>query len=351
MNLESQILFFLSAIGAFNGFFLSAYFAFFIKHKSAANYFLSALLLMVSVRVTKSVFLVFYPDISSLFVQIGLSACALIGPFLYLYVRASTSDDKPNRWHWPLHVVPVVVVMGLVSYFYPYWDHRTLWRFKSFDSLGWLLYAQWLVYIVLSFVVIKDTFRKLFCGQEKLDDREIWLSTVTGGVAIIWLAYNTVSYTSYIVGALSFSFVFYLSLLFWTFKRKKNSAFFEKPIKYANKKISAREARTLEDQLGTLFSQQPLYRNPALKVSDVAHHLQVTPHHLSQYLNDNLGKSFSAFINEHRVKAAEGMLTTHHQLTLEAIGNECGFKSKSSFYAAFKKCRGVTPAQRKKMLT
>ena len=70
MRVEESLLFFFSAIGAFNGFFLSAYFAFFVKHKSAANYFLSALLLMVSIRVTKSVFLVFYPDISSLFVQL-----------------------------------------------------------------------------------------------------------------------------------------------------------------------------------------------------------------------------------------------------------------------------------------
>ena len=350
MKVEESLLFFFSAIGAFNGFFLSAYFAFFVKHKSAANYFLSALLLMVSIRVTKSVFLVFYPDISSLFVQIGLSACALIGPFLYLYVRASTSDDQPHQWHWLLHVGPAVAIMGCVSYFYPYWDHRTLWRFRSFDSFGWILYAQWLVYIVLSLIVIKDILRKLFSRQEKLDDQEVWLSTITGGVAVIWVAYNTVSYTSYIVGALSFSFVFYLSLLFWIFKRKKTLAFFEKPAKYANKKISVREARALEDQLGILLSQQPLYRDPALKVSDLARHLQVTPHYLSQYLNDNLGKSFSAFVNEYRVKAAEGMLTTHHQLTLEAIGNECGFKSKSSFYAAFKKYRGVTPAQRKKML-
>ena len=350
MNFERQLLFFFSAVGAFNGLFLSSYFAFIVKPKSRANYFLSALLLVVSVRVTKSVFLIFYPDISNVFIQVGLSACALIGPFLYLYVRTVTSDSKLHRDDWLWHVVPVIVIMVSISYFYPYWQNRSMWRLKSFPSFGLVLYTQWLVYILISFFTIKKPVKKLFSRQGKLDDQEIWLTTVVTGVAIIWLAYNTVYYTSYVVGALSFSFVFYLSLLFWIFKRKKASVFFEKPVKYANKKISAKEARTLAAQLERVLDQQTLYRDPALKLSDVAHRLEVTPHYLSQYLNDNLGKSFSSCINEYRVNAAEAMLNTHHQLTLEAIGYECGFKSKSAFYAAFKKFKGVTPAQRKKMM-
>lgn len=350
MNLERQLLFFFSAIGAFNGLFLSSYFAFFAKHKSKANYFLAALLLVVSVRVTKSVFLVFYANTSSLFVQIGLSACALIGPFLYLYVKTAINRQKDNSWKWLMHVVPVIVVMIYIGYFYPYYHHRDLWHRTLVGYFGWILYAQWLIYIIASFVVIKKPIQKLFSRQEKLDDREIWLTTIVTGVAIIWLAYNTVYYTSYIVGAISFSFVFYLMLLFWIFKRRKASVFFEKPVKYASKKISTEEAGTVAHQLEKLFHEKELHKDSALKLSDVAHYLNIAPHYLSQYLNDNLGKSFSTFVNEHRVNAAEEMLNTHHQLTLEAIGNECGFKSKSSFYAAFKKFRSVTPAQRKKML-
>ena len=350
MIVEEQLLFFFSAIGAFNGLFLSVYFAFFVKHKSRANYFLAALLLAVSVRVTKSVFLIFYPGISNVFIQVGLSACALIGPFLYLYVKTTTRDKEEPLWRWLLHVVPVVIIMTLVGYFHPYWQNRTLWRLKSFHSFGWVLYAQWLIYIVVSFGLIRQPIKKLFTKQERLTDKDIWLTTIVTGVAIIWLAYNTVYYTSYIVGALSFSFVFYLLLLLWFFKRRKSPLFFEEPVKYANKKISPNEARTLATQLAVLFREKEVYKDPALKLSDVARRLEVSPHYLSQYLNDNLGKSFSTFLNEHRVSAAEAMVHTHHQITLEAIGNECGFKSKSSFYTAFKKCKGVTPAQFKKTL-
>jgi len=61
--------------------------------------------------------------------------------------------------------------------------------------------------------------------------------------------------------------------------------------------------------------------------------------------------SFSNYINTHRVKTATQLIQTNTLLTLEAIGNECGFKSNSSFYIAFKKNQGMTPSQFKKSLS
>jgi AraC-like DNA-binding protein len=94
-----------------------------------------------------------------------------------------------------------------------------------------------------------------------------------------------------------------------------------------------------------------MFRDPDLTLPDVAEALDVPPHLLSQYLNDNLGKSFTSFVNEYRVRAVEQELQKEdHQLTLEAIGNECGFRSNSSFYNAFKKVKGMTPSQFRKSL-
>ncbi|MEM6699288.1 MAG: helix-turn-helix domain-containing protein, partial [Bacteroidota bacterium] len=56
-------------------------------------------------------------------------------------------------------------------------------------------------------------------------------------------------------------------------------------------------------------------------------------------------KTFSLYINEYRIKAACELLRTHHQFTLEGIGYEVGFRSKSNFYASFKKLKGCTPSQ------
>ncbi len=350
MNLEDQLLFFFSALGAFNGLFLSVYFAFFVRKKSASSYFLSALLFVISVRVAKSVFMTFYPDISNLFIQIGLSACVLIGPFLYLYISSVTGKHKRGEYQWMRHVVPVIIIMVIIGILYPYKEYRWLWQRRSDGYFCWPLFAQWLSYIVYSGWLVKDQIRKFFTRGEKVGNQEIWLINLVAAMAIIWVAYFTNGYTSYIVGALSFSFTFYISVLIWVFKKGKAIGLSEQTPRYANKKIKTQESKTLEQGLEKLLKEKGLYKNPDLKLSDLAHELEVPPHYLSQYLNDNLGKSFSTLINEHRVAAAEEKIKVSHHLTLAAIGNECGFKSNSSFYNAFKKFKGTTPASFKKQI-
>lgn len=350
MNFDQQLLFFFSALGGFNGLFLSLYFAFFIKNRNRATYFLSALIFVISVRVVKSVFLTFYPGTSSLFIEIGLTACLLIGPFLYIYVsEVKRPKSDRSKWLWLLHIVPVIVGMILISIFYPYREYSHLWWRVPPRIFGSFLFIQWSLYLVLSAVCIKDSFRRLFRRNEKVTQQDFWVLNVVIGVGLIWLAYNTSQYTSYIVGALSFSFTLYLSLLIWVFKRRKSAQFFAQPVKYANKRVSHHEAEAIAAKLKDLFNDSELYKNPALKLKDVASAIQESSHNLSEYLNNNAGMSFTAYVNKFRVNTAKEMLQTNNHLTIEAIGNECGFKSNSTFYAAFKKYENMTPAQYKKI--
>lgn len=97
-----------------------------------------------------------------------------------------------------------------------------------------------------------------------------------------------------------------------------------------------------------MIIEQELYKNANIKLQDVANGLKVPSHYLSQFLNDNLGKSFSLFINKYRIDEAKRLLTIEDNLTTEAIGYECGFNSKSTFFTAFKKIAGLTPNQYKK---
>ncbi|MDT7831768.1 helix-turn-helix domain-containing protein [Flavobacteriaceae bacterium S356] len=349
--MNTQILFFFSALGAFNGLFLSLYFAFFVKNKSRATYFLAGLLFVISVRVTKSVFLTFYPGTSSTFVHIGLTACFLIGPFLYIYTRVTTRPEKMGKWIWLIHIIPIVIFMIIIGYYYPYRQYSHLWWRLPPRIFGTILLIQWTAYVVAAIYQIRGTLKKLFSKTEKLSTLDFWLLNIVAGGFLIWLAYNTTMYTSYIVGALSFSFTFYITVIIWFLKRRKEAlSFLSLPTKYGNRKISDDKVHSMKESLAVLFEQEAIYVNPDLKLLDVANALEVPSHSLSQYLNDNVGMSFSNFINQYRIAAAEEMLKSNNVLTLAAIGNECGFRSNSSFYAAFKKIKGVTPAQYKKSL-
>jgi len=340
MNFENQLIFFFSALGAFNGLLLSFYFAFVAQKKKFSNYFLALLLLTLSIRVLKSVFFYFNPQLSGIFIQIGLSACILIGPFLYLYLKPYIKNETNE---WKLHILPFLVGITILGIAYPYVEHRIIWS-------RWVLrgiYFQWLIYIILSFKFVKPTFQKLLRKNEKLSSIDIWLLSVFSGISIIWLAYNTVSYTSYIVGALSFSFVLYLIILLFIFKNNKNSSFFEEKEKYKNKDIDTETLIQIESKL-SIVKDKKLYCNPNLTLTDVAKELNVSQHTLSQILNNNLDKSFSLFINELRIEKAKELLSISNPYTIETIGYESGYNSKSTFYTTFKKMTGQTPSEYQK---
>lgn len=351
LEFEDQILFFFSALGAFNGLFLSLYFAFIVKNKNRATYFLAGLLFVISVRVIKSVFLSFYPDTSSLFVQVGLTACFLIGPFLFLYTRIATKPDSFSNFKWLLHIVPIVVFMIVVGILYPYNDYWFLWQRGVKGILGNMLLVLWTCYLIAAIYQVRNSFKKLVAKEEKPSNLDYWLVNIVGGCFLVWLAYNTVHYTSYIVGALSFSFTLYISLMIWFFKRRHRSLSFLSPSKkYQNNAISDAEALSIADRLPQLFNEEKIHLDSNLKLLDVAKKLQTKQHTLSQYLNDTVGQSFSNYVNGYRVESAVAMLQSNSMLTIEGIGNECGFKSNTSFYTAFKKHKGMTPAQFKKSL-
>lgn len=339
MDLSSQVLFLLSAFGALNAFFLSIYFAATAKQKKFSNYFLALLLLVLSIRILKSAFFHFSPRLADQYIQVGLSACSLIGPFLFLYIKNQVFG-RVSKTLWLTKIMGYLIIMIYLSLRFPYWENKFLWTEKLIP----LLYLQWFIYIVLSGFYLKKIIRKLFNKSERVNDVELWILNVFFGVIIIWFAYVIGSYTSYIVGALSFSFIFYLLILLWIFKNKKNSLFYENKGPYENKTIEPDLLYQIESRID-IIEQKELYKNADIKLSDIAKEMSVSTHVLSQYLNDNLGKSYSFFVNEYRIEEAKRLLKSKPQYTIEAIGYESGFNSKSTFFTVFKKLTGITPAK------
>lgn len=330
------LLFFFSALGAFNGFLLSLYFAINAKKKNFTNYFLSLLLLVLSIRIIKSVFFYFTPHISNIFIQIGLSACIMIGPLLYLYLN-SYSDKKAN---WKIHVIPYLVLMTALGIFYPYVEHQAIWS-------RWIvcgIYFQWFMYIILSFKYMLPIIQKLK-KKENLKNLDVWFLSIYLGVLFIWLAYTIAAYTSYIVGALSFTFVLYLIVLLLIFRNSNEStAFFEEKEKYKNREIDKKTLQLIEQKFSLILDKE-LFLNPNFTLEDAAKELKITKHILSQYVNEILGKSFSSLIKEYRVEKAKQLLETETNYTIESLGYDSGFNSKSTFFTAFKKITGSTPAE------
>jgi len=340
MTFDNQLIFFFSALGAFNGLLLSFYFLFFSRPKHISNFLLGGLLAALSIRIGKSVFFYFNPELSKIFLQIGLSACFLIGPFLYFYIKSKVNIGKKTNTLWFLPPLALILFVIIIGFVYPYPKYTELWG----QHLIKIIYYQWLICIIATAFLLKDRFKKLGSKINTLNYDDTWILSVFFGVFLIWVAYFIASYTSYIVGALSFSFVLYLSgLLLFHKSRKHPNA--QTQHKYANQKIPTSEADQLFSKIDALIKAKELYKDPNLTLPQLAKQLQMRTHLLSQFINDNLNKNFPQFINEYRIEEAKRLLKSNSKLKIEVIAERCGFNSNSTFYTAFKKITNTTPSK------
>lgn len=344
MDNSNQILFFFSALGVFNGFIVSIYLLFFRKKNKLPNYFLGLLVLMLSIRIGKSVYMVFNENNVRLYLQIGLSACFLIGVMLYYFVKASLEKTKKVPVIWKLHIGTLLLFIISVGIWKPYNTEIQFWNtyFVSF------IYFIWGIYLLLSGYLLRDVIKRFVKKKTSCTIQEVWVLVVYTSVLAIFAAYNIGRYTWYIAGAISFSVVLYLLIFFLMFKKNRKEIFTEETQKYASKKIESSAANTQIKKLEELMETEELYKKSDIKLKHLAERLNVSSHHLSQLLNDNLGKSFAQYINELRVEESKKLLRNNTQFTLEAIGFDAGFSSKSSFYSTFKRLTGKTPAEYKK---
>jgi|GEM_PF-99541 len=90
-----------------------------------------------------------------------------------------------------------------------------------------------------------------------------------------------------------------------------------------------------------------VYTNPDLSLSMLSVETGISFSNLSRSLNGYLNKNFFDLINEMRVEEAKKKLRlmNENRLTIETIAGECGFRSRSAFYAAFRKTEHKSPTQ------
>ena len=87
------------------------------------------------------------------------------------------------------------------------------------------------------------------------------------------------------------------------------------------------------------------YLDPDLTIHQFAINIGISARTISNCINQNLGFNFNEWVNNYRVERALEIIRsdTKNQLSIEGIGFEAGFKSRSAMYAAFKKKLGHSP--------
>lgn len=110
-------------------------------------------------------------------------------------------------------------------------------------------------------------------------------------------------------------------------------------------KLSDEEAGDVIHTLKKYMQDQQPYLNVDLKQSDVAAAIGYPTYLLSAVFTHYLKMGYYDFVNSYRVEKFKQAISEgqHKKYTLVTLAEKCGFKSKASFFRAFKKFTGTTP--------
>ncbi len=124
----------------------------------------------------------------------------------------------------------------------------------------------------------------------------------------------------------------------------------DKSGKYARSGLSTADAERYKLLLMEKMEEERYYLDCDLTLSGLANQLGLSPHQVSQVINEQLGQSFFSFVNNYRIQLAKGLMGEQEtrNMPIVELALEVGFKSRSSFYSAFKKVAQMTPTQFKK---
>ena len=95
------------------------------------------------------------------------------------------------------------------------------------------------------------------------------------------------------------------------------------------------------------LGQKKSYLDIEFNVSKCARELEIPEHHLSYFINQYYGLSFTAYKNKLRMEHAKKLIQNGflQNNSMEALAAECGFGNRSSFSKAFKNAVELSPSE------
>ncbi|EZH73516.1 hypothetical protein ATO12_16395 [Aquimarina atlantica] len=123
--------------------------------------------------------------------------------------------------------------------------------------------------------------------------------------------------------------------------------------KYKHSPLKDDEIIMFIGAINRFFEENKTYLYPDFSLAVLSESVHIPKHHLSQIINSEMNTTFYDLVNTKRIAYAIQRIKEGDKLnlTLEGIGYECGFNSKSAFFHHFKKHTGKTPGQFKKEIS
>jgi AraC-like DNA-binding protein len=346
MSAYDIVLIVISGLGVIHGLFLALFLQGYRRGNSLSNKLLSALLVVLSFRVGKSVFLEFTDSMDTRIIFVGLSTIMAIGPLYYLFALSCTRKSFRLTWKDFLHFIPALI--GFIIGLQLEEQHTTTLPLALFVTLFIGYYLHFIVYLLFSYRYVlqqKDAGLSL--------DTFVLLRLLFYGLLVIWVAYVLNLFDDvipYVIGPILYSVMAYV-ISFIVISRGYIAKLDHS--KYKTTPVSEEHGDHIYAKALRLIVDEKQFQNTNLSLKSLSESLNVSPQVLSQVINQKSGSNFNIFVNAFRIEESKRLLHLEEfkNQTIASIAYEVGFNSISSFNTAFKKLTGETPMTYRKQLS
>ena len=358
--------------------------------KSYADFLLSTFIIFLSWNVL--IYLLLYYgliiEVPFLF-KTAAPLAFLIPPFGYLYTRAVLYNEKKIKALDLLHFIPfIIVTLNYLSFFFmPINEKRKLVidiinnldlsyktniGFINETNLFLLRISQLSIYIIFQWRLILK-FKRVYKVEQiekQIKDILKWLKIFAWcctanlfalfSIMILVILNISIFNNWGLINLIPLTFIVVSFFIICTYLLTHPNILNGLPfVKYKSMASNLIENETSQipyvlenfdteiQKINEYFENEMPYLNKNLSIIQVAVALNIPIRELSYILNNHYNFRFTDFVNDYRIKYIINKINESYlvEFTIESIGLEAGFSSKSGFYKSFKKLYNTTPSE------
>jgi len=299
------------------------------------------------------------------------------GPLAFLYIRSLLyPDSKKKNWphfvffaFWVLYMLPYFIQPNELKYNsyldvkHPDWVYLdVISKFPS-NPLGLRQFVNHLtgvhftVYTIAMVYLMVRRMKDLNESYLNLRDPRLKLARNVGIHFLVIFAVFAFVKLNFTGDVGDYLISTYLSFMIFctSWMVVRNSAFFGQPqfflqfpgTKYEKSSLSKAEKSAIHQKILKEMEEKRYFAGNLASLSDLANTIKESSHHVSQVINEVMGKGFFEMLAWYRVEEAKRLIREdlETKLTVEDIAEQVGYNSKSSFNTVFKKQTGQTPSE------
>ncbi|MCE7991835.1 MAG: helix-turn-helix transcriptional regulator [Roseivirga sp.] len=297
----------------------------------------------------------------------------LFGPILLLHTNKQL-DISVSLWSKIIHLIPFVLYFGYSFFFflqpeaYKYNafvrsfqpDSELLQVSTNFDMDPLNIQGLVVVELLSLHMILYSVYSLYLTRTHKNHHAAGWLqftnaTLLLGGVTLLLSQGGVVNGYRFFNGLLpNFSadlfptFATY-AISFYVLKNGLVSKI--RSPKYYKSSIAKELKHSQVSKIKKSIEDEKVFLRPDFSLQLLAETCNLSTHHVSQILNEEMGCTFFELTNKYRIEEAKTLLSKpEDHFKMEQLAYDLGYKSKSTFFNAFKRETNTTPSKYRQLV-